>query len=420
MTGEAPPAVQPFPRVFLVANGIELLERLAYYGVYVNLSLYLIDSVGMTPVEMGALLGVFALARSWLPVGIGALADRITFRISLMAAFSLYALAYLALFFAPSRGAVSAALFGMAVGGAFMKPVITGCVRRYSPPGRQTTGFAVFYAIVNAGSVVGKVLAKNIREAIGLRYTILTSVAASVLALLTTIALFFEPKEEAPPPTKQTGESAPGNALVETLRDYGRALSEPRLTIFLALVSGYYLLIEQFYQTFPVYMKRVLPSAPMEYITLVNPLSIALLQILVARAARSLDSLGAMTAGILIGAVSMATMGLYPNLYGAVGSFFIFAIAEMVFSPRYYDYVSSFAPKGKEGLYMGLALVPSGVGGLAGGILSGRLIERFLPAAGPPQPVSVWGTYAVIGAVCASLLLVYRVWASPPRTASPG
>ena len=32
------PVPVPFPRTFYVANGVELLERLAYYGMYIGLS----------------------------------------------------------------------------------------------------------------------------------------------------------------------------------------------------------------------------------------------------------------------------------------------------------------------------------------------------------------------------------------------
>jgi MFS family permease len=97
-------------------------------------------------------------------------------------------------------------------------------------------------------------------------------------------------------------------------------------------------------------------------------------------------------------------MGAVPTLYGAGGSFFLFAIAEMIYSPRYYEYVSSFAIPGREGMTMGLALVPFGIGGLAGGLLSGRLIGHYLPKEGLKQPFHVWGTYAAIGAVAALLL----------------
>ena len=47
-----------------------------------------------------------------------------------------------------------------------------------------------------------------------------TQGAASVLALLTTVALFFEPKEDAPPSTRLSG-APEGNALLDALRsDY--------------------------------------------------------------------------------------------------------------------------------------------------------------------------------------------------------
>lgn len=421
--------VTPFPRVFIVANALELFERLAFYGVYINLSVYLVSDVGLTDKENGALLGLFALGRAWIPVGTGAVADRITFRRSLLISFFLYACSYLALFTAPTRTMAYSSVFGMALAGAFLKPVITGCVRRFSPPERQTQGFAIFYAMVNAGSVVGKVLAKNVREYVSLRASMLNSVIASLVGLVVTFFLFHEPRAEAPKPTQDatnggkesdyrdnaavpvsppTAEVSPP-ANESTVARFARAFSNPRLVIFLVLVSGYYLLIEQFYQTFPPYIVRAIDAnAPREYITLINPLSIAVLQVFVAKFAKKLDPLASMAIGIAIGGVSMLTMGMFPTLVGACVSFFVFAIAEMIYSPRYYEYVSSFAPKGQEGMYMGLALIPFGVGGLAGGFLSGNLIDKYLPIEGPKQPLMVWGTYAAIGLVCALALGAYR------------
>lgn len=401
----------PFPRIFVVANSIELLERLAYYGMAVNLSLYLSKTVGFTDTQQGVVMGVFAAARAFLPLAAGAFADTFSFRRSLMLSFTLYAIAYGALWAWPSQTLTPMWLIGIAGAGAFLKPVITGTVKRYSPPGRQTEGFAIFYQTVNAGSVVGKVIAKNVREILSLRSTIITSVVVSVAALVMTIALFFEPKGEQEGAAQQAaGAPRPGplETIVSTLVAYAQALRKPQLVGFLVLVSGYYLLIEQFYQTFPIYMSRVLPTAPREYLTLINPLAIAILQVFVARATKKLDPLAAMATGIGIGAVSMLTMGMFPTVAGAACSFFIFALAEMVFSPRYYDYVSSFAPKGQEGMYMGLALAPFGVGGLVGGVLSGQLLERFLPENGAHQPLMVWGIYAAIGIGCAALLATFR------------
>jgi proton-dependent oligopeptide transporter, POT family len=414
---------QPFPRVFMVANGIELLERLAFYGVYINLSVYLASQVGLTDREIGTLLGLFAIGRAWIPVATGAIADIITFRISLVIAFSLYSGAYLALFTAPTRPLAYLAVLGMALGGGFMKPIITACVKKFSPPGRQAQGFAIFYAMVNAGSVIGKVLTAQVRTHFSLVWSIFNSVIASLAALVVTLVFFREPESTVPPP--QTTEAAPAppaapRTLSSTLLNFWAALSKKELALFLVLVSGYYLLIEQFYQTFPTFIVRAIDAnAPREYITLINPLSIAVLQLLVVKVTKRLDPLAAMATGIGIGGISMLCMGMFPSLLGACASFFVFALAEMVFSPRYYQYVSSFAPKGQEGLYMGLSLLPFGVGGLAGGLLSGRLIELYLPKGGPHHPLYVWGTYAVIGFFCSLLLWGYRFLVTklaPPQT----
>jgi dipeptide/tripeptide permease len=406
---EAAVEKKPFPTVFWVANGIEVLERAAFYGVYINLQVYLIDNVHMTERGVGDLLGVFAFLKAILPVAVGAIADLIGFRTSLICAFSLYAAAYLALFTAPTRELAYGALMGMAVGGAFMKPVISGGVKKYSPEGRQTEGFAIFYAAVNGGSVIGKVITWAIRTAISLRASMISAIVASVLALATAIFAYREPpvvdaNGAAVTPPKQKLLEVIG----ETARVYARALTDVRLALFLVIVAGYYLLIEQFYQTFPVYMVRAISDkAPRELFSLVNPISIAVLQVLVARVTMRLDPLLAMAAGIGLGAVSMLAMGI-PTMATAAGSFFVFALAEMAFSPRYYAFVGSFAPKGKEGLFMGLALAPGGVGPLVGGVLSGRLIERYLPKEGERMPLAVWGTYAAIGLVCALAMLGYR------------
>ena len=94
--------LQPFPRTFFYANVIELLERLAFYGVYVGLALYLSNVVKMTDVEVGVVLGNFRFVGSMAPIPCGAIADRITFKKSLIIAFVGYSVAYGCLLAFPS------------------------------------------------------------------------------------------------------------------------------------------------------------------------------------------------------------------------------------------------------------------------------------------------------------------------------
>jgi dipeptide/tripeptide permease len=161
--------------------------------------------------------------------------------------------------------------------------------------------------------------------------------------------------------------------------------------------------------TFPKYVTRHIDAkAPLEIITLINPLLIALFQGRVTAFMKRYSALSTMLVGMLIASLSMFVMGAVPGLAGACLSGAVFACAEMTFSPRFYDYIASFAPEGKVGLYMGLAFVPFAIGAWVGGQVSGRMIAAYLPAGGPHAPFTVWTTYAGLGLVCAAAMVVYR------------
>jgi proton-dependent oligopeptide transporter, POT family len=392
--------LQKFPRTFYYANAMELFERLAHYGFYIGLSLYLTNIVKMSDIEVGIVLGNWRLAASLAPIPCGAIADRITFKRSLILAFALYATAYSCILLFPTRAFVIPGLFLAALAGGFMKPVIMGTVIRTSPPGRQAEGFGVFYRMINTGSVVGKTLAYGVRRIVALRFVAGTSVIASLCALAIAIFAYEEPKD--------TGDTPKGPALMETLRGYGSALRNLRFASFLIVFAGFYFMAEQFYMTFPKYVTRHIDEkAPLELITLVNPAVIAVFQGGVIRFTKRFDPVWTMAFGVAIGATSMLVMGAVPTIAGALLSGAIFALAEMTFSPRFYDHVASFAPKGKAGMYMGLAFVPAAIGAWIGGQASGFLITKYLPKEGARDPFAIWSIYAGLGLVCALAMVVY-------------
>ena len=95
-------------------------------------------------------------------------------------------------------------------------------------------------------------------------------------------------------------------------------------------------------------------------------------------------------------------------LYGFDPSFAVFAFAEMIFAPRFYDYVARFAPKGQEATFMGLTVLPVALGGMVGGVVSGRLIDRYLPLEGERDAFTIWAIYAGLGVVSALVMLAYE------------
>lgn len=83
-----------FSRAFWTANIVELLERGAYYGVFIALTLYLSRILAFSDVEAATIAGSFSAGLYFLPTFSGAYADKIGFKNALLLAFSLLTLGY--------------------------------------------------------------------------------------------------------------------------------------------------------------------------------------------------------------------------------------------------------------------------------------------------------------------------------------
>ncbi|WP_430932492.1 hypothetical protein [Saccharicrinis sp. 156] len=91
-----------FTPAFWTANFAELLERAAYYGVFIVITLYLSRILAFDDIEAAAIAGTFSALLYLLPTFAGAYADKIGFKKSLIVAFSLLTLGYLGLGLLPT------------------------------------------------------------------------------------------------------------------------------------------------------------------------------------------------------------------------------------------------------------------------------------------------------------------------------
>jgi dipeptide/tripeptide permease len=57
----------------------------------------------------------------------------------------------------------------------------------------------------------------------------------------------------------------------------------------------------------------------------------------------------------------------------------LLTVGEVVWSPKLYEYTAAIAPKGQEGTYLGLALIPYFLAKTFVSALSGHLLERWSP-----------------------------------------
>ena len=80
---------------FWTANAAELFERMAYYAVFIVVTLYLSNTLGFSDIEASIISGLFSGGLYLLPLFTGALADKVGYRKSLLIAFTLLAAGYI-------------------------------------------------------------------------------------------------------------------------------------------------------------------------------------------------------------------------------------------------------------------------------------------------------------------------------------
>ena len=159
-----------FERSFWVANITEIFERLAYYGAFASLALYLQEQLNFSTEQTGTLTGIFGGMVWFLAIFGGAAADRLGFRRALSVAYLILGASYFligsigASWLAPVRNAVPLGLLvGFililpALGVSLVKPCVVGTTARASKENVRSIGYSIYYTMVNIGGAAGPFL----------------------------------------------------------------------------------------------------------------------------------------------------------------------------------------------------------------------------------------------------------------------
>ncbi len=418
-----------FPIEFWSANFMELLERAAYYGFFIVLTLYLTDIVGFSDIETGIIAGIFYGLLYFFPPFVGAYVDKIGFKKGLIIAFSLLTIGYSLLGLYHAKLAVLFFLFILLVGASFIKPLITGTVAKTTTEANRARGYSLFYWIVNIGAFSGKTFVPYIRQGMGIEYVNFFSASMALFALLFAIFVYKEPDKNYENKTIQ-----------DTIKALKGIMSKPRLWVLTLIITGFWLIQSQLYATMPKYVIRLLgETAKPEWLANVNPLVVVIFVVVVTQLTKKLTAVNTMIIGMFIMPISAFTMSFanpsdvttmnifgyqLPSLtfYMIVGIAFQ-GLAECFISPRYLEYFSLQAPKGEEGLYLGFGHLHSFLSAIFGFSLSGFLLDKYCPdpktlptgiteiqkASYYADAYFIWYYFVAIAIFSAISLIIYKV-----------
>lgn len=437
-----------FSTAFWVSNTVELFERMAYYAMFIVLTIYLSTILGFNDLEASLISGLFSGGLYLLPIFTGAYADKIGFRKSMITAFALLSIGYFGLGIFPtlleSAGLVSYGettifsgvqdssqrwvivpiLLTIVVGGSFIKSVISASVAKETTEINRARGYSIFYMMVNIGSFTGKTVIDPLRGIVGEQayiYINYFSGAMTFIALIAVILLY-----------KSAHTAGQGKSMREIGRGFVKLLTNWRLLLLILIVTGFWMIQHQLYATMPKYVIRMAGEAAKPgWIANVNPLVVVCCVGFVTRLMSKKTAITSMNVGMFLIPISALLMALGNMLNNEVLSgisnitlmmiagIVVQGLAECFISPRYLEYFSLQAPKGEEGMYLGFSHLHSFLSSIFGFGLAGWLLTKYCPdpvlfggrteawEAATVNAHYIWFYFAAIGIVAAIALLIF-------------
>ncbi|MCQ2349916.1 MAG: MFS transporter [Paludibacteraceae bacterium] len=438
---------QTFSPAFWTANISELLERMAFYAMFVVITLYLSNTLGFNDIQASMISGIFSAGLYFLPMFTGAYADKIGYRRSLIVAFGLLAIGYLLMALFPLameheglveygdktifhgleqqqvRWLVLPIMLVIMVGGSFIKSIISASVARETTTENRARGYSIYYMLVNIGSFSGKSLIDPLRQVIGERAYLYINFFSALLCVGAMLAIFFF--------YRSVNAAGDGKNAREVWQGLLKVCTNGRLMVLILIVTGFWMVQQQLYATMPKYVIRMAgEGAKPGWIANVNPLFVVLCVNLITKMMAKRTAPMSMAIGMFLIPLSAMTMacgnlihtelpfGIHPITLMLVLGIIIQALAECFISPRYLEYFSLQAPKGQEALYLGFSNLDSFLSSILGFGLSGILLTKFCPdpalfetheawLAASEHAHYIWFCFAGVGMISAVALLIF-------------
>ena len=265
----------------------------------------------LTAAHKGSIYAWWFVFQSVLPMFTGGLADRYGYKKVLFGSVTTNIAGYALMAYFTSYWGFFFAVMLLATGTAFFKPALQGSLAQSVDEKNSSMGWGIFYWVVNVGAVIGPFVAAPVR---GYSWQWLFLMSAGITALNYLVLLTFK---DVPSGANKT-ESA-WDVLVKTLRN----ILEPRLIVWLLIMSCFWLMMYQLWDLHPNFitdwidsseLTAALPFAPagwleegpsgpqlkQEILLAENAALIVLLMIPISWLVRRLRTLTAMTIGMVM------------------------------------------------------------------------------------------------------------------------
>jgi MFS family permease len=403
-------AIASLGYVFWVVGAMEMVERLAFYGVRAVATIYATrpaseQGLGVTMATFGWLLLFWNLTQSLIPIFTGGLSDRYGYKQTIFASTVVKCLGYLVMAWLPTYNGFFLGAMLLATGTAIFKPGIQGTLIKATSRRNSSMAWGIFYQTVNIGAWIGPLIALHMRTRIGWEYVFYTNAGFICLNFLLLLTYREPGKEERLERLRRARESGerPRSLALEALAE----LRKPHLAVYLLIFSVWWLMFPMIWDVLPKFIEDWVDTGPMvrflfgpdgtrsevwtflfgmdeggrtiqpEGIVNINAGMIMITCFLVAAVGARMRAVTSLFVGTLLIVAALATFGLTNGIGWAVLAMVIFSVGEMLASPKYSEFLGNIAPPDKKAMWIGFSQAPILIGWTLEGKIGPHLYHVF-------------------------------------------
>lgn len=434
---------------------VNFLDSVYYFGMINIVTLFLSKDLGFGDVDAGYVVTIFASGITLSLFITGPVTDWLGVRKTLI--FSLItratltgAIGFLAFHESfPHRGTIVAALLILTAPLLAMKQTcFQAGIKHFTSKKTRSAGFSFWYLLMNVGAALGGALVDVVRkwgvpegasdDVIFENANKWIMASGAVTCLLAVIAVFLMIRTNAPVEEEKEEEKTKPLPW-QIFRSVIGQSSFWRLIALIALTLGVRSVFLYMYVLMPKYWTRMMGEGAMiGTLNTINPVMVVVLIILTVPLVGRLNTLKTLTWGSIVSGVSLLALVIPWQWFGdnLVRSYYmmsivcmvILSVGEVFWSPRLQEYTAAIAPKGQEGTYQGLAMLPFFISKTIVSALSGHMLMRWVPEFPKGEPVlgerisnglnipfgdspeAMWLILAIAAIVGSLSLLVFNPW----------
>jgi len=386
-------AIASLSYVFWICGGMELVERLAYYGVKATATLYAKDPVskgglGINLNEFGTILMVWALLQSFIPVFTGGLSDRYGYKETIFASTITKIGGYLIMGFFPTYWGFFMGAIVLATGTGIFKPGIQGTLVKTTSRKNSSMAWGVFYQTVNIGGWMGPLVAAQLRI---LAWENVFFACAGIISINFLFLLMYkEPgKQKRLDEAKKQKESGIVNEPLwkEALHE----LKNPVLIYYMIIFAGFWFMFNALFDVLPAHIDDWVDTSTIikdlfgatgttssfwhfllgmntdhsispEGLLNLNAGLIMITCFLFAALSAKMRAPTSMLVGTMLATAALFLIGSFNWAWFAVIGILTFSVGEMLSSPKSSEFIGNIAPPDKTAMYLGFTQLPLGIG----------------------------------------------------------